>query len=199
MNAGDAWGDGDDSAVARWGSRDGTDARGGGFIKTSFFKSIYPRRLIGAVAVARDARVRSMGSVSPASTRNGTGVRASSGWWHASCSVRSCDAVSRAMCRTGRHPSRWISVRFVSSSVQSRRRRANASRRGRSIDRSVRDRRTDAHVDAGGWMGVKRNPPAIDRSGFGRRVGSVWRFTIRECVCVPEAGKSEMWIDLHFR
>lgn len=150
----------DDSAVARWGSRDGTDARGGGFIKTSFFKSIYPRRLIGAVAVARDARVRSMGSVSPASTRNGTGVRASSGWWHASCSVRSCDAVSRAMCRTGRHPIAmdFVSVRFVLRSKSSSSRERVAV--DRSIDRFATDGRTPTWTRADG----REAKPARDRS-----------------------------------
>ena len=102
----------------------------------------------------------------------------------------------RARCVGRRDGIHRDGFRFGSSSVQSRRRRAIASR---SIDRSIGSRPTDGRPRGRGRMGVKRNPPAIDRSGFGRRVGSVWRFTIRECVCVPEAGKSEMWIDLHFR
>jgi hypothetical protein len=132
---------GDDSAVARRGTRDGTDSRDVGFIETSFLPFIRGVRSARSRSRATSARVRSMGSVSPTPTRNGGSV------------VRPVDFVrsfgrrdAYTRCATGRSDhihddgSRVDPVRprRLSPSVFVARAR---SRPGRSIGR-------DAHVDA---------------------------------------------------
>jgi hypothetical protein len=171
-------------------SRDGVHATGriretSGLSKRVFLPFIRGVRSARSRSRATSARVRSMGSVSPTPTRNGGSVVRPVDFVR---SVGRRDAYTR--CATGRSDrihddgSRVDPVRprRLSPSVFVARAR---SRPGR-----------DAHVDA---LDDERHTRADARarrtrgeSGFGR-VGSVWRFTIRECTPPPLKSWWEIW------